>query len=289
MMIISISLPQSCTSQYKQRLGNRWQHGRTFGCSRYGGDDKIAFYPSWLPDSWNSVCISASARQGSFRVLLNAELQFETGDYTADNGYSYGPANISLLNEIGLYGGHPSHGAVSDVNIWSRTLTGPEVTAWATCEDSRAGDSLAWDTAELVITGDLQLGDVEAAEVCLTKPDVKVYRAFNLSLTFSETEKFCRNLGGAVAVADSQQSLERMLEAHSESCGLSSNLYSGYTDREEEGDWRDVRTGASLAWQHWEHNSPNNFYQADWSTGTAGAQIIIFLPQPLVNMSQRHC
>ena len=164
-----------------------------------------------------------------------------------------------------------------------------EVTAWATCEDSRAGDRLAWDTADLVITGDLQLGEIEAAEVCLAKPDVKVYRAFNLSLTFSETEKFCRNLGGAVAVADSQQSLERMLEAHSESCGLSSNLYSGYTDREEEGDWRDVRTGASLAWQHWEPNSPNNFYQADWSTDTAGAQIIIFLPQPLVNMSQRHC
>ena len=255
---------QGCTNQYKQRLGNRWKHGRTFGASRYGGDDKIAFYPSWVPGSWNSVCISASAGHGWFRVVINDELQFETRDYTGDGGYSYSPANISLLNEIGHFGGHPAHGAVSDVHIWSRTLSRAEVRAWSHCQGSLAGDVLAWDTVELVIDGDLQQGEVETAEVCLTNGDVKVYRAFNLSLTFSETEKFCRNLGGVMAVADSQETLGRMRAAHSESCGGGGGgLYSGYTDREEEGQWRDVNTGAGLAWNHWEQFGPNNFYQAD--------------------------
>ena len=216
-----------------------------------------------MPGTWNSVCISASAQAGWFRVVLNDKLQFQTENYTGDGGYRQNPANISLLNEIGFYGGHPSHGAVTDVNIWSRTLSRPEVTAWSRCQGNTAGDSLAWDTADLVITGGLQLGDVEAAEVCLENPDLKVYRAFNLSLTFSETEKFCRNLGGVLAVADSQETLERMMEAHSKSCDGSSSLYSGYTDRQVEGEWRDVNTGASLAWGNWEPNSPTNFYQAD--------------------------
>ena len=66
-----------------------------------------------MPGTWNSVCISASAEEGWFRVILNDELQFETEDYTGDGGYRYGPANISLLNEIGLYGSHPAQGEVT--------------------------------------------------------------------------------------------------------------------------------------------------------------------------------
>ena len=69
--------------QNRQRLGDRWKHGRTFGCSRYGSGDRMEYYSSWLPSVWNSLCISAASkdRRGWFRVVLNDELLYETTDY----------------------------------------------------------------------------------------------------------------------------------------------------------------------------------------------------------------
>ena len=69
--------------QNRQRLGDRWKHGRTFACSRYGSGDRMEYYSSWLPSVWNSLCISAASkdRRGWFRVVLNDELLYETTDY----------------------------------------------------------------------------------------------------------------------------------------------------------------------------------------------------------------
>ena len=87
--------------------------------------------------------------QGWFRVILNDEVVMETTDYSGYGAYRDSDADISLLNEIGLYGAHPTHGAVSDVNIWRRVLTGEELQAWAECRLTRAASLLSWETVSL--------------------------------------------------------------------------------------------------------------------------------------------
>ena len=255
---------RTCSDQTKQRLGNRWKQGRTLGCSRYGLEDRMDYYSSWIPGIWNSACISAGseAGQGWFRVVLNDEVVFETEEY--DGIYSRSGGNISLLNEIGIYGSHPSHGAVTDLHLWSPALSRQEVSHWSHCrgEEGLVGNIVNWHTADMVMTG-LQSYELDKREVCLTQEEGKVYRAFNVSLTFPETVKFCRNLGGEVGLADSRENVKRMLAQHGETCPASSGLYSGYTDSDVEGDWRDVNTGAPLSWDNWESNSPTNFYNND--------------------------
>ena len=174
------------------------------------------------------------------RVVLNGEVLYETREYRGL--YRESEANISLLNEIGMFGSHPLHGAVTDLNIWSSALAAGQLSDWTHCRHQQGGDVIDWETAGLVITG-LQTFQLDKEEVCLAKQHGKVYRAFNISLTFPETVKFCRNLGGEVGVADSEDNLSKMVVVFSETCPAHTRLYTGHTDGDTEGDWRDVNTG----------------------------------------------
>ena len=42
-------------------------------------------------------------------------------------------------------------------------------------------------------------------------------------------------------------------------CEQKNGFYLGFTDREEEGQWVDVNTGASMTWQAWKAGEPNNY------------------------------
>ena len=60
----------TCTAQVEAILGNKWKHGKTFA-GIYG----VNFYPSWTPNTWNSICIVLTSTKT--KVYINNEIADE--------------------------------------------------------------------------------------------------------------------------------------------------------------------------------------------------------------------
>ena len=89
------------------------------------------------PDSWKSP------RDGVGQPWL----RFSTDQY--DGYHANNEGSVILLGLPGFR--DHMHGAVTDVNVFSRILSGEEVGDWARCR-GQPGDLLDWRTAQLDIT-----------------------------------------------------------------------------------------------------------------------------------------
>ena len=64
-----------CTNFYKTRLGFAWKNRAVLGFAYFS--QEFLVFSSWPLGIWNSVCISASASLGLFRVNINdGEIRF---------------------------------------------------------------------------------------------------------------------------------------------------------------------------------------------------------------------
>ena len=84
-------------------------------------------FPVWQPGEWNSICILASADQGTLEYHINGARVFQTAEY---NGvFKRTRANLILMNEGGFWteAGLPLQGSMTDVNIWSELLSSEKI------------------------------------------------------------------------------------------------------------------------------------------------------------------
>ena len=95
----------------------------------------------------------------------------------------------------------------------------------------------------------LSLGTLQCTTLC------RRYLAFNASKTFADTVKFCRALGGQIAVAEDEATLVLMKEAFSGLGPEASYFYSGH-HLAQSGQWVDVNTGEPQLWQPWREGEP---------------------------------
>ena len=65
------------------------------------------------------------------------------------------------------------------------------------------------------------------------------------------TLRFCQKLKGNLAVAATEATFILMNQTFAEVCEGESYFYTGYTDTEVEGEWRDVNTGDLITWTNW--------------------------------------
>ena len=252
-----------CSQNYKENYGPYWKHGSVVGLSRVNGEDattqEILDGNVWSPDIWNSVCILASALKMQLKINLNGKIVKNTNNYLGLlKEYDQ---NLFLMN-YNPYLDSPVHGEITDVNIWSRLLTESEVDMWFKCEDRvQAGKILDWATAKLIVS-DLNDFNILKEETCMsTHQDDKIF-ATKLRLDYQNTIEFCQKLGSQIVVAKDIKTLQEMLQAANGTCGQQSRIYSGYSDRDEEGKWVDVM-GNILSWNNWKSNSPVNWTHLD--------------------------
>ena len=69
--------------------------------------------------------------------------------------------------------------------------------------------------------------------------------------------RFCQKLEGNLTVAVTKATFILMNQTFAEVCGGEHYIYTGYTDREVEGEWRDVNTGDLITWTNWHKGQPN--------------------------------
>ena len=127
--------------------------------------------------------------------MINGETVEETDQY--GGYYQKTDTNIILMNHDS--GDKPWHGAVTDLQVWSRRLSVQETRSWALCRDQQEGDLVSWQEVKLEIKG-LNVTRIERRETCLEEPVRGRYVGFDLKMTFFETKKFCENMGGSILV-----------------------------------------------------------------------------------------
>ena len=106
---------------------------------------------------------------------------------------------------------NPFLGAVTDVQIWNRSLTEVELEQWSACNYTERGDALDWEAAELNITGLARL-TLDEKEVCQNGEDQENVLAFNMRLSFYDSVGFCKRLG-TIATAKNGNQKDKMAEA----------------------------------------------------------------------------
>ena len=238
-----------CTGWYKKRFGAAWKAGAALGYTYPIPGSSVL--PSWSPGIWNSVCISASASLGQFSININdGEIRLRTEQY---EGYHTNHHTNILL--MGRPEGYPVHGAVTDVNVFSRILSEEEVGDWARC-GGQPGDILDWRTAQLNIT---KLETKEGNErVGCYQEEPTNFVSFKPPRDYKEILQFCENIGAVIAVASNTTVFDEMFQANKEVCP-SKPFYLGYTDRRKEGTFIDSVSGAPLGWENWRPGEPNNW------------------------------
>ena len=165
-------------------------------------------------------------------------------------------------------------GYVTDKNIWSRSLSIPEMIAWTTCESYETGNLLPWnaddwdpiqvdDDGNPIIVHDNVV--VESDSFC-QKPSSngKTYTMFaDNILNFYDGLKICKQFGGTMAHTRTMEEdavvrgfIQKLRDTSANwkevlSTGL---IWYRYLDEEEEGVWKDPETGFIASFM----NCPND-------------------------------
>ena len=133
----------------------------------YAGNENTL--PMWDPGVWNSVCVILDSDDKFVKVVMNGETVLIDNEYTSIHHKSNESLTIMALPEP--YGYSSSmFGRMTDVNLWSRSLTEGEAEAWTgvdcqSAESSGGGDLVDWGTAAWRMSG-LKEGTVERGQLC---------------------------------------------------------------------------------------------------------------------------
>ena len=260
--ILAAFVPSLEDESRQKSIGNVWDYKRVFGMTDYDNiiDYYSYYYPSWQPDTWTSVCVSVSKPETFIEVNINGENVATIFNY--DGYFQDDDNNIILMNREDRQA--PSHGAVSDVNVWRRLLSHQEIRDWQHCRKEPEGRVLTWEKAELDING-LNISDVNRSETCLKTTIGTNYIGYNLKKDFHGMEKFCENIGGKFAVSRDKQSFEEISRVLNKSlsrvsdvnCSLllgGSYIYTGFKRNNKE--WISVVTGQTMSWETWTDKFP---------------------------------
>ena len=153
-------------------------------------------------------------------------------------------------------------GELSDVHVWNRVLKDEEVDAFNQCE-SLEGNVVSWSHASLNIIN-LDQSEVDKSQVCHRPPER--YRSFLDEENYSDSQTFCYKIGGEVAEARDEETLDQMVSAFTalqvgSEPGRAEYFYSGYSDQQEEGTWEGAVSGQILAWDNWALGYPKDTSQ----------------------------
>ena len=80
---------------------------------------------------------------------------------------------------------------------------------------------------------------------------------------FQDTVYFGKLLGGQMAVAENNQTLQKMIQLMKSVSVCEVSFFTGFSDIEKEGHFVHEHTGEELDWDPWNRDQPNNYLQEE--------------------------
>ena len=202
-------------------------------------------FPVWDMMVWNHVCIMLDSVTENMRVVMNGKTTLEA-NLEAD--ISILDHNLTLMGYLTPSGyAFSLFGRMTDVNMWSRSMTDEDAVSWTRCRRMEGGDLVDWRTATWEARG-LQEVQVEREEVCRVKQERLLVS--HVKRDFDGTLRLARMLGGKMAVTDSQQAAEEMVKLLEPVKEVCTDIYTGFTERKEKGKWLNIYTQEKLTWKN---------------------------------------
>ena len=225
------------------------------------GESKI--FPSYLnPNTWNTFCIKANRTMSIFKLNKHSR---------TNNNHELWPTAYHMVENyffmnVNFYGQmiSPMTGAFTDVNVWDRMLSEEEEDDWMNCRFQnfeKEGNVISWHNSSkhVKLTG-LQKVNDSIETIC-----PRIFRHLTISddyFHFMETLNYCNKIGNMAEISNNERAQE-VNKTWTPSPWFDWNVFTGYTDIKDEGDWVVHNTDKKLAWDNWAYDSwgqePNNW------------------------------
>ena len=239
-----------------------WVNGKNILFGSLGGQTLFTNATNIQPVKWNKICFAMSVIKEIFQITFNEEIILNFPHFTPPQKSSE-KQNLILMGMEKASSPFSTFGAITDVNIWDRLLTGSEVDRWGRCQLlPDGGNVLSWSSAKWDITAGLQEEEVAREEICAAKDSFVLVSEKPRS--FDATDKYCRMLGGEMMVARDGEALDQMIQTYNFTkpplnfgYNMQQFFFIGYRQNENEV-YLDVNTGDLLPSMEIQHCMPGS-------------------------------
>ncbi|XP_045624930.1 uncharacterized protein [Procambarus clarkii] len=184
--------------------------------------------------TWHHLCVTHG--NGVTVTYLDGTVQ-------DSHNYQLGEPITGTQIKIGAWNAdHSFSGQLSQVNIWSRTLTADEVAALSECFMQEEGDVVPW-RGPWTSVGDVTETEESFDDLCqeASGTDYFVFTDFTATSAF----QVCEGLGGSLPTPHSREEYNTLLKAvekhHAEGGKVCKPFWVGITDAKEEGVWTHMK------------------------------------------------
>ena len=130
--------------------------------------------------TWIHSCVAIDSSLNHLTIVVNGK-QLEDKAFPIPAG-EQPPSNLTeklLIFKLNIGFWYQSKNKVSNLNIFSKRMTLPEMVSWTAGEDcgKADGDYLAWESAEWVLKGKASFGEVTVEDLCRTESEIQVFTA----------------------------------------------------------------------------------------------------------------
>ena len=136
-----------CVDYYKDLIKENWKYGKVYGI--FHKRTEFEFYPSWRVNDWQRFCIRIDRMKNEIEIFNGRKSIFKTIQQNLN--LKTFDENIELMNDKSFEDFAPMHGAIADLNVWSRILSAEEIVDWASCKNLNNGDIIDWNTAAVEV------------------------------------------------------------------------------------------------------------------------------------------
>ena len=227
-------------------------------------------FSSWDLGALNHVCVILDATANLSHAIINGKMVSNTA-YRHE--HSILPNNLSIM-------GHPHEkglkfslfGRMTDVNIWSRSLTEEETSAWTSCDMTEGGNLLDWRNASWRTQGLVEV-QVEREEICIEKSKFWVS---TIKRNFQGHIHYANIMKGQLMVLNDEHAVELVTKIWSTNtvqkvCPM--QFFNGFTKRNPEGNFVSLYTREELKYNDWIDGEPNNFGGAEDCLSVANGKL----------------
>ena len=194
-------------------------------------------------NQWSSVCGVYNDSTGAIGIYANG-ISFPLEKRgAAEILPPLAPVHINMIVLGAKYNKENSFdGKLTDFNIWSRALQKDEAIDWTnnTLLES-SGDYYSWDKAELNMT-DMKIINIpnafgnssDSLNSLSTYFDEQLMTRTNDKMTFDETTKLCKQIGGSIFKGRTEEDKINMAQAAKDYVGSYAAVWAGFIETSDE-------------------------------------------------------